>query len=215
MAVLELVYIGSGCLCEQLVAHADTTDRLALHIHLLLDNLDCIFASVRVARAVGKEESVEVHVGIIIVPWYTYDLNATVDEATDDIGFHTTINKHNPLASTLVILDNILATYKVNKINALIVGLGDIIWLVVKEDFTHHHTGFAQHFGQFASVDACDAWHMFTLQPLGQALFSIPVRVLLAIVGNNDGRSIDSVTLHECGQTIGFKTEWGYAIVAY
>ena len=27
VAVLELVYIGSGCLCEQLVAHADTTDR--------------------------------------------------------------------------------------------------------------------------------------------------------------------------------------------
>ena len=73
----------------------------------------------------------------------------------------------------------------------------------------------AQHLGEFARVDTCDAGHLLTLQPIGKTLLGIPMGIACAVVGHNNGRSIDFVALHEGGNTIGLEGERRNAIVAY
>ena len=72
-----------------------------------------------------------------------------------------------------------------------------------------------QHFSQLAGVDAGNSRHMLALEPIGKRLYSIPMTILLAIVGNDDCRSMDFVTLHKCSQTILFDSERRHAIVTY
>ena len=55
MTVLKLVNGCSTSLCQQLIAHADTTDGLAAAAHLFSYDVYSILAHVRVARAVGQE----------------------------------------------------------------------------------------------------------------------------------------------------------------
>ena len=127
-------------LSKQLVAHTDTTDRLVGKAHLLLDNLNGILAHVRVARTVGKEESVNFHVGIVVVPRHTDNLTTAVDKTTYDVGLNATVYENNLLASTLVVAYNLLAAHLVDKVNSSILGCRDVIGLIVEDDLAHHHT---------------------------------------------------------------------------
>ena len=73
---------------------------------------------------------------------------------------------------------------------------------------------FTQHFGELASVDACDAWHLFTLEPIGEAFFGVPMRIVGAIVADDDGFGMNLFAFHKGGDAILFNAEWGYTIVA-
>ena len=215
MTILQLVDSSTGCLRKQLVTHTDTADRLAALANLLANNVYCILAHIRVTRTIGQEQSVEVHIGVIVIPWHTDHLYASVDEATDDVCLHTAVNENHLLAGTLVVTDNLLAAHLVNEVYTLIVSLRNVVRLIIKENLTHHHTMLTKHLSQLTGIDACDSWHLFALQPVGKTLHCIPVAVLLAVIIHNDGRSINLVTLHEGWQTILLKSKWWHTIVAH
>ena len=215
MTILQLVDSSTGSLRKQLVTHTDTADRLATLVNLLANNVYCILAHIWVTRTIGQEQSVEVHIGVIVIPWHTDHLYASVDEATDDVCLHTAVNENHLLAGTLVITDNLLAAHLVNEVYTLVVSLRDVVWFIIKENLTHHHTMFTKHLSQLTGIDACDSWHFLALQPVGKTLHCIPVAVLLAVIIHDDGRSINLVTLHEGWQTILLESKWWHTIVAH
>ena len=202
------------CLSEELVAHADAADRLVREAHLLLDDLHGILAHIWVARTVSEEQTVELHVGIVVVPRHADNLAAAVDEAADDVSLHAAVDEHHLLLGALVVADDLLAAHLVNEINSSILGCRYVLRLVVEENLTHHYAVLAQHLSKLACVDAGDAGHVLTFEPLCKTLYGIPVAVLLAVVSHDDSRSVDFVTLHECRQTVLFYCERRYTIVA-
>ena len=131
------------------------------------------------------------------------------------VKLHTAVNENHLLAGTLVVTDNLLAAHLVNEVYTLVVSLRDVVWFIIKENLTHHHTMLTKHLSQLTGVDACDSWHLFALQPVGKTLHCIPVAVLLAVIIHDDGRSINLVTLHEGWQTILLKSKWWHTIVAH
>ena len=215
MTILQLVDGSTGCLGKQLVTHTDTADRLAALADLLTNNVYGILTHVWVARTIGQEQAVEVHIGVIVIPRHTNHLYASVDEATDDVCLHTAVNKYHLLAGTLVVTDNLLAAHLVNEVYTLIVSFRDVVWFIIKENLTHHHTMFTKHLSQLTGIDACDSWHFLALQPVGKTLHCIPVAVLLAVIIHDDGRSINLVTLHEGWQTVLLESKWWHTIVAH
>ena len=74
---------------------------------------------------------------------------------------------------------------------------------------------FAEHFGKLTRVDARHSRHLFALEPVAEALLSIPVGILFAVVGDDYRRGIDSVTLHEPRYAILLYGELRHAIIAY
>ena len=215
MTILQLVDSSTGSLGKQLVTHTNTADRLAALADLLANNVYCILTHVWVARTIGKEQSVEIHICVIVIPRHTDHLNASVDEATDDVCLHTAVNENHLLAGTLIVTDNLLAAHLVNEVYTLVVSLRYVVWFIIKENLTHHHTMFTKHLSQLTGIDACDSWHLFALQPVGKTLHCIPVAILLAVIIHDDGRSINLVTLHEGWQTILLESKWWHTIVAH
>ena len=215
MTILQLVDSSTGSLGKQLVTHADTADRLAALADLLANNINSILTHIWVARTIGKEQSVEVHIGVIVIPRHTNHLYASVDEATDDVCLHTAVNENHLLAGTLVVTDNLLAAHLVNEVYTLVVSLRYVVRLIIKENLTHHHAMLTKHLSQLTGIDACDSWHFLTLQPVGKTLHCIPVAVLLAVIIHDDGRSINLVTLHEGWQTVLLESKWWHTIVAH
>ena len=213
--ILQLIDRRTTGLCQQLVTHADTTDGLATHGHLLLQNLDSIHTLVGVARTVSQEETVEGHLRIVIVPRYANHLNATVDETAYDVGLHTAIDEHHLLAGTLVVADDILAADTLHPVDGTVVLGFNCCSITVEDQLAHHHAMLTKHLRQLTGVNARHTGHLLTLQPVGQALLGVPVRVLLAVVGHNDSRSVDSVTLHKRRQAILLEREWRHTIVTH
>lgn len=185
VSVLQLIYCGTGCFAKELVAHAYSTDWFCGLTHVLSDYFHSVGASVRIAWTIGKEESVDVHRRIIVIPWHAYYLHATVYEATYYIGFYTAVDQNDFLSGTLVVSYYLLAGYLVDKVHALVVGFPDIVGFVVEEDFSHHYTVFPEHLGQFTCVDASYSGDVLALEPVGKALHSIPMAVFLAVVGDD------------------------------
>ena len=215
MTILQLVDSSTGSLRKQLVTHTDTADRLATLVDLLADNIHSILAHIWVTRTICQEQAIEIHIGVIVIPRHTNYLNTSVDEATDDVSLHTAVNEYHLLTGTLVITDNLLAAHLVNEVYTLVVSLRDVVWFIIKENLTHHHTMLTKHLSQLTGIDACDSWHLFALQPVGKTLHCIPVAVLLAVIIHDDGRSINLVTLHEGWQTVLLESKWWHTIVAH
>ena len=78
VSVFQLVGLGACCACQELVAktdaHAGTYVRV---IEKRLDMLHRRFATLGVARAIGKEQTIEVERVEVIIPRHTNDLDAT------------------------------------------------------------------------------------------------------------------------------------------
>ena len=217
VAVLQLIDRGASSLGEQLVAHADTTDGLAAAAHLLADDLHGLGAHVGIARTIGQEETVKLQRVEIIIPRYTDDFHVATKEATQDVVLYTTVYEDHLLISlAFVVADYFLARNLSYEVYTLIASRrGLVLRLVVKHNFTHHHTVLTQHFGQFARVDSCDARHLFALQPVTQAFSRIPVAVLFAIVSDNQRRGINAVAFEEVGQPVCILRAGGYTVVTY
>ena len=93
----------------------------------------------------------------------------------EDVDVTCRFNEYNLLACTFIIFDNFLAADLINEVYSLIVSLRNVVWFIVEDDFSHHHSMLTKHFGKLTSVDTCNTWHMLTLQPLGKTLASIPM----------------------------------------
>ena len=171
VTILQLVNLSTSSLRQQLVTHTYTTYRFVALLHLLAYYLYCILTHVWVARTVSKEQTVKLHIGIVIVPRHTNHFASSVDEATDDVCLHTTIHKHHLLgflacwhtALSWLISDNFLDWHLIHEVHSFVVCLRNIVWFVIKEYLAHHHTMLSQHLCQSAGVDARDGRDFFSL----------------------------------------------------
>ena len=91
---------------------------------------------------------------------------------------------------------------------------GDVVWLVVEKNLAHHHTMLTQYFREVTRVNSCDAWHLFTFQPVSKTFFCVPMRICSAVVAHDDGLGMDFLTFHERGDTVLLNAERRHAIVA-
>ena len=83
------------------------------------------------------------------------------------------------------------------------------------DDLPSHHTVLTQQLGKSSGIYARDGRNALTLQPAAEGLFSVPMAVLLAIVGNDEALGVNTVTLHKQGQPICTNTRAWHAIVTY
>src|SRR5574344_1743480 len=214
MTILKFIYISTCSLCQQLVTHTDTTDWLRAYTHLLSYYVDSIRANIWITRTISKEKSIILHISIVIVPRNSHYLYTTFDKTSYNICLNTTINKNDFLSGTFIISDNILTRDSINKIHAFIISFWNIVWLIIKNDFTHHYTMFTQNFCKFPGVDTRYAWNMFTFKPVSKTFNSIPMTILLAIIINNNSRSINLITLHESWNAITFNCERRHTVIS-
>ena len=169
-----------------------------------------------VTRTIGKEESVELQLVEVVVPRHTNHLDATSNQAADDVGLYTAVDKYHFLLSTFIIADNIFTAYLFYPVHRAIV-----LFCLLRfhrssfyNDLSHHDTVFAEHFGQSSCINACNGRNLFAFQPRCQRLFGIPVAILFAIVGYYQCLGMDAVALHEQGQPIATHTCIRYTVVA-
>ena len=87
VSVLQFINRRAACLCQQLVAHADTADG-AVALQCLADMLYSRLAGIRVARPVGEEQPVVVQPVEVIVPRNTDDCHAPPEQAADNVRLH-------------------------------------------------------------------------------------------------------------------------------
>ena len=73
---------------------------------------------------------------------------------------------------------------------------------------------FTEYLRQLSRVDACDAWHLFALEPGAETFNGIPVAVCLAVITHDDGRGINFVAFHKGGQFVVSNRERRNTIVA-
>ena len=73
---------------------------------------------------------------------------------------------------------------------------------------------FPQYLGQLACINACDARHLLSLEPVSQSLHSVPVAELTAVITHDNGTHVYLLALHESGKSILFECEGWHSIVA-
>ena len=95
VSIFKFVNLCPSGFREQLVAHADSKDGKFLVRHCLADILHSCVAGIRVTRAVGDKQPVKFESVKIIIPRYTDHFYTTLQQATDNIGFYTTIHQNN------------------------------------------------------------------------------------------------------------------------
>ena len=215
MTIFKLVNRSATGFCQQLITHTDTANRLCRKAHLLSYNVYGILTHIRIAGAIGKEQSVEVHIRIIIVPRNAYYLYTSVQKTSDNVILYAAVNKNNLLSGSFVVTYNLLAAYFVYKVNTFIVCCRDIVRLIIKKNLAHHYTMLAQYLCKLTRVDARYSRNVLALKPVCKTFNSIPMRIHLAVICNNYCRCIYLITFHESGNSIVFHCERWYTIVSY
>ena len=147
MAVFQLVNRGSGSLPQQLIAHANATNRFAGSADLLANYVYSFLTCVRIARPISQKQAVKIHVGIIIIPRNADYFHPSINQTTDDIGLHSAVNEYHFLSCSLLISDDFLTRNFRNKVHSLIISLRHFIRNVVKNNASLHDSMFTKHFG--------------------------------------------------------------------
>ena len=103
VAIFQFVGLSSCGTSQQLVAEADAHEgthspTLAVIFCFFIsqeraDMLHRLLTLLGVTRSVGEEEAVEVKLVEVVVPGHADDLHTTLEQATDDVGLHATINE--------------------------------------------------------------------------------------------------------------------------
>ena len=73
------------------------------------------------------------------------------------------------------VFHNFLAADLFHEVHAFVGCFGNVVWLVVKEYFSHHHSVLTQNLGKLSGVNACNSGHVFAFEPFCQTLFCVPV----------------------------------------
>ena len=98
MTIFQFIGLRTCRLGQQLVAETDAHARL--HLRVIQERADVrhrLLATLRIARTVGQEKTVEVKLIEIIVPRHAHHLDAALDEAADDIRLHAAIHEDHLL----------------------------------------------------------------------------------------------------------------------
>ena len=190
---------------------------------------------VRVARAVGKEESVKIECIEIIVPGHAHHIHPPFQQAAQDIGLYAAVHQHHALArcSSLrrlvlgqtvgrlavircAVVHDLPARHLRHKVHTLVCAeTGILAVLAVHHDASHHHAVLAQYFGELSCVDARYSGHMLPFEPLRQRFAGVPVAILPAVVAHDDSACIDAVAFHVVGQAVGLEGERRHTIIPH
>ena len=103
VSVFQLICSGTGCLGEELVAHAYSAYGFA-YLYSLADILYSFLCHVGIARTVGDEQPVIRYDSEVIVPGHTYHFHSSTCQAADNIMLDTAVNKHHCLVTLSVML---------------------------------------------------------------------------------------------------------------
>ena len=197
VSILQFIDGGTSRFGKQLIPHTDTEDGLVAQSHRLTNILYSLITRIRIARSVRNKQSIVFHSCEIIIPRHANHLHATLQQTSDNIGFHTAIHQNHFLfVRSLIVTNHFFARNLIHIINAFVTGFGLIIGIVIKHNFPHHHPMFAKHLCQFAGINAGNAGHLLALQPVGKTFFCIPMAVLLTVVTYNNGFGMYAFTFH-------------------
>ena len=119
-----------------------------------------------------------------------------------------------PLADGLI-SDDILTTHFLNPIHVTISLWFDGVLYPFNNNLSHHHATFPEQHSQTAGIDACDGWHIFSLEPCIERFFGIPVRIGLTIISHNQCCGVNAFALHQLWQSILRSLSRGHTIITY
>ena len=149
-----------------------------------------------------------------MVPRNTDHFHIPFQQTTDDICLYPTIHQHHFfLTCTFIVTNHFLTRYFIYIIDTCIHCFGHIAGFIIKYNFPHHYPMFAKNFGQFTGIDACNARHLLTLQPVGQTFFRIPVTEFFTVITYNNRFGMDTFTLHKSGQAVGFDSKGRHPVI--
>ena len=215
VAVFQLIDSSTCCLTHQLVTHTDTADGFATHRHLFLQDIDSLNTTVWIARTISQKQSVELHIGIVVVPGHTNHLHSATYQTADDVLLHTAVNQHHASACSFVIFNNVFARNLLHPVYVLVCRERVAAHRAFELQAAHHHAVLTQHLRQLAGINAGNSWHLLTLQPVAQTLAGIPVAIRFAIVADNDCRGINPVALHKRGQSVVLHRKRRHSVVSH
>ena len=122
----------------------------------------------------------------------------------DDIGLHTAIHQNYFFSVSLAVFHHLTATGLAHQIFPIGVIKVDVV-TAFNNDFTQHRTFLAQNLGQSACIDAANTNHALFLEPVAQAVSSLPVTVIPGVVLANDGFGVNFLAFKKFTHSINYR----------
>ena len=195
MTELQLLNLCTCCQTEQLVAKADAEDGLTC-LHSLADVSDSSTIEVGVTGTCGHYHCIVCKCREVVVIRYAYYLEATSHEVADKAVLHTAVNDYHLLLA-LTVCNGLGASNGSREVDGVISLTFGLLGSIADDDLSTHHTAIAECLGDGTGVNASDTGHTFALHPSVEGLGSVPVAVLLAIVGHDESAHLYLVALEE------------------
>jgi hypothetical protein len=173
-----------------------------------------------IARAVGKEKSVIVHLREIVIPGDTDYLYLPGDQAAEDIVLDPAVDKDDPLRPFPVVKDFMAADGGDQEIPSSVsdlVGMTKEVFssFLFHKDPAGHGSFFPEHAGEGARVDAGNARNPLFAKPGTETFDGIPVAVIHAVIGNYQALDVDPSRLCMEGQPVGADAHVGDTVISY
>ena len=196
MTKLEFLHLCTGSKTHQLAAESDTEDRLrCLHSLGYVGNGSCI--EVGIAGTGTYHHCIVVQCREVVVVRHAHHLEVMSHERADKAVLDTAVYEHYLLGCSFVIGHGSLTRDLGNVVYSVICCCIRLKFGFTDNNLAAHHTFVTQSLGQGTSVDARDTGNPFALHPSIEGLRSIPVAVLLAIVGHDESAHLYLVALEE------------------
>ncbi len=97
----------------------------------------------------------------------------------------------------------------------LLVGVGELDGVIDKLEFAEHSALLTDFLGESTGVDAFNSRHVLLTEPLAEALLSVPVAIVVGVVGDYDAGDVNLVGLEKLRETrLGVEIIMRHAIVA-
>lgn len=208
---------------DDLVTHADTEDRLVPLLNGSAQVQSGVPALLRVSRAIGKEESIELIPDLVevVVPGEDGDGSVAADERASDVGLGAKVEEGDLDASRGVELVNFFGGDLVDEVL-----LGRVPVLLggrcreggVLADGKSAEGGslITQEGGDCSGIDTSDGRDVVTLAPRGEGLDGGVMGVFFSDISNDDGSALDALGLEDDSNVLGSEgcLVLGNAIVA-
>ena len=110
-------------------------------------------------------------------------------------------------------MDYLLAGHEADIIGIAIIAICDGLRIFIKHYLAHHHAMLTDELGQGTCIDAANGRDILPLQPGGQALYCVPMAILLAVPAYDKSRNMYLAALHESGKAVGLNSKGRDAII--
>ena len=139
-------------------------------------------------------------------------MRTTVEQATDNIVFHTAIHQHHIFSVADAVFYHLFATclpYQILFVRVIKINVGAAIY----NDLPQHRTFIPQNFSQRSCVDTANANHIFFNQPITQTGNRLPVTILSGVILADNGLRVNFLTFEICTHAIKLFFTRRYAII--